>query len=128
MQNLAARLVTHTKKHAHISPILKSLHWLLVDRQIQFKILLLTFKCLYVQAPSYLTDLIQVSMPTTQLRDSSKLILKSLLLKPNYGNKWFTRAEADLLNTLPEKLQEEESRAEFKKLLKTHLFDLEFTV
>ena len=83
MQNSAARLVTHTKKHAHISPILKSLHWLLIDRQIQFKILLLTFRCLYVQAPSYLTDLIQVSMPTTQLKDSSKLILKILLLKPN---------------------------------------------
>ena len=28
VQNAAARLVTNTRKYAHITPVLKSLHWL----------------------------------------------------------------------------------------------------
>ena len=60
LQNLAARLVTDKKKHAYIYPILKSLHWLSVHCRIRFKNLLLTCKCLHGQAPSYLTDLVQV--------------------------------------------------------------------
>jgi len=31
MQNLASRIVSRTRKHDHISPVLKSLHWLPVN-------------------------------------------------------------------------------------------------
>ena len=44
LQNLAARVVTRTQKHDHITPVLKSLHWLLLESRIQYKVLLLTFK------------------------------------------------------------------------------------
>ena len=56
LQNSAARLITRTKKWNHITPVLKSLHWLPVNRRIQFKILLITFKCLHGLAPNYLID------------------------------------------------------------------------
>ncbi|KAF7649941.1 hypothetical protein LDENG_00133700, partial [Lucifuga dentata] len=39
VQNAAARLLTHTKRREHITPVLASLHWLPVHFQIQFKIL-----------------------------------------------------------------------------------------
>ena len=46
VQNSAARLLTGTRKHEHISPILRSLHWLPSSERIDFKLLLLTFKSL----------------------------------------------------------------------------------
>ena len=59
IQNAAARVLTGTRKREHISPVLASLHWLPVKSRIEFKILLLTYKVLNNQAPSYLNDLIQ---------------------------------------------------------------------
>ena len=44
VQNTAARLVTKSRKHEHITPILNSLPWLPVVNRIKFKILLLVFK------------------------------------------------------------------------------------
>ncbi len=58
VQNAAARLLTGAKKHEHITPILASLHWLPVSFRIQLKILLIVFKALNGQAPSYISDLI----------------------------------------------------------------------
>ena len=42
----------------HITPVLQSLHWLPVEKRIQYKILLLTYKCLHARAPTYLSDLL----------------------------------------------------------------------
>ena len=42
----------------HLLPILKSLHFLLVKFRIEFKIALLTLKCLLCYAPKYLKNLI----------------------------------------------------------------------
>ena len=42
VQNTAARILTGTKRREHITPVLKSLHWLPVEYRIMFKTLLLT--------------------------------------------------------------------------------------
>ena len=60
VQNAAARLVTNTPRICHITPILKDPNWLPIKYRIEFKIVLLTFKCLYGLAPQYLVDLIAV--------------------------------------------------------------------
>ena len=44
LQNRAARTLTYTRKYDHITPVLKSLHWLPVEQRVTFKLLLLTFK------------------------------------------------------------------------------------
>ena len=44
IQNIAARVVTRSKKSCHITPILKDLHWLLVRYRIVYKILLIVYK------------------------------------------------------------------------------------
>ena len=64
LQNCAARLVTGTRKYEHITPVLKELHWLPVRFRIQYKILLLCFKCFYGIAPSYLCDLLAPYNPS----------------------------------------------------------------
>ena len=47
VQNSAARLLTGSRKHEHITPdcVLRDLHWLPVHERIHFKILLMNFKC-----------------------------------------------------------------------------------
>lgn len=56
-QNAAATL-TKTKKRAHITLLLMSLHWLPVYYRISFKILLVTFKALHGLAPDYISELL----------------------------------------------------------------------
>ena len=63
VQNSAAKLVTRSRKYDHVQPLFYDLHWLKVDKRIEFKILLLTFKILRNECPSYLRDLITIYVP-----------------------------------------------------------------
>ena len=56
IQNAAARLVKGAPRFCHVTPLLFHLHWLPISYRIKFKILLLTFKCLYGLAPNYLIE------------------------------------------------------------------------
>uniref|UniRef100_A0A3Q2WLT1 Reverse transcriptase domain-containing protein n=1 Tax=Haplochromis burtoni TaxID=8153 RepID=A0A3Q2WLT1_HAPBU len=75
VQNAAARILTKTKKFAHITPVLADLHWLPVKYRIQFKILLFTFKITNNTAPSYLKELLNPYAPARALRSFSQLLL-----------------------------------------------------
>ena len=55
--NAAARVVTKSFKFEHIPPLLRDLHWLPILKRIQFKIVVLTFKIFYSDAPGYLCEL-----------------------------------------------------------------------
>ena len=57
VQNSAARLVTRTRKHDHITPVLFSLHWLPVEYRCQYKLLTYTYKALHGTAPEYRKNL-----------------------------------------------------------------------
>ena len=59
-QNVAARLLTSSRKYDHITPVLQELHWLPVRYRIHFKILLLTYKALNCMTLAYVNDLINV--------------------------------------------------------------------
>lgn len=72
VQNAAARLITLSRKHGHITPILLNLHQLPIHYRIMFKILLITYKALNNLAPSYIRDLLIPYIPSRQLRSSSK--------------------------------------------------------
>ena len=54
--NAAARLVCSTRKHEAVSPLLRDLHWLRVPQRIDFKLAVLTYRCLHSTAPPYLAD------------------------------------------------------------------------
>jgi len=97
VQNAAARLVSCSKKQEHITPILRNLHWLPVEQRIVFKILLLTFKALHNQAPSYLCDLLDRYVPSRALRSSSQnLLVKHTYRYKTYGKRAFSCAAPDL--------------------------------
>ena len=57
-QNAAARLVLGIPRCEHITPGLKSLQWLPVEKRIVFKLCLLVYKTQHCLAPSYLYGLL----------------------------------------------------------------------
>ena len=123
MQNTAARIVSKTKKSQHITPVLRSLHWLPIHKRIVFKLLLLTYKALNGQAPSYISELLTKYKPSRNLRSGTKY----LLAVPNtktYGDRSFQVAAAELFNKLPMELKTAVSTNSFKAQLKTYLFNL----
>jgi len=63
IQNSLARAVVKALKFYHITPILKSLHWLKIDERIEYKLLSLTYKTLATAQPTYLHSLISVQPP-----------------------------------------------------------------
>jgi len=75
LQNSAARLITLSKKHEHITPILSELHWLPVYQRCKFKILIFTYKILHDQAPLYLSELITRSVPIKVTRHAYEVHL-----------------------------------------------------
>ena len=123
LQNCAARVITGTIKYDHITPVLKELHWLPIVHRIDYKIALLTYKCLHGQAPEYLKDLISKYNPQRQLR-SSKLNLLNIPLTntKTLGPRAFTYSSPFVWNSLPEHVKIQDSICNFKTALKTFLF------
>ena len=58
VQNTAARVVYRIGKYDHITPVLKSLHWLPVEFRIKYKICLLTFNSLHGHGPEYMSEML----------------------------------------------------------------------
>ena len=128
VQNTAARLITRTKKHNHITPVLVSLHWIPVQYRIQYKLLLYTFKALNGLAPIYLEELINIYQPTRSLRSEHEMrLIQPRIRTKLYGERRFDKATANLWNSLPIHMRHERSIELFKKNLKTHLFKLAFS-
>jgi len=120
--NTAARIVTRTKIRNHITPVLKSLHWLPVVQRCSFKTALLTFKILHGMAPSYLSDLIKYYFPVRNLRSESDILLEVPKCKSSSSSRAFAFAAPTLWNSLPYEIRTCTSIDSFKSKLKTFLF------
>ena len=127
VQNAAARVLTRTRKFDHITPILKSLHWLPIQARADFKVLLLTYKALNGLAPSYITSMIQPYIPGRSLRsqDAGYLTVTSFK-KKTVGGRAFSHRAPRLWNALPLTIRRAASLSTFKSKLKTHLFTLHY--
>ena len=124
IQNAAARVLTRTRKMDHISPVLASLHWLPVKSRVEFKVLLLTYKALNGQAPSYLTELLVPYNPSRPLRSQSAgLLVVPRIAKIRSGGRAFNYQAPLLWNHLPVSVREADTLSTFKTRLKTFLFD-----
>nr|XP_054591206.1 uncharacterized protein LOC129155077 [Nothobranchius furzeri] len=124
VQNAAARVLMRIKKSDHISPVLASLHWLPVKFRIDFKILLLTYKALNNQAPSYISDLIVPYVPNRALRSQTAgLLVVPRISKIRMGGRSFSYQASLLWNQLPALVREADTLSTFKNRLKTFLFD-----
>jgi len=122
--NTGARIVTRTRPDAHITPLLKSLHWLPIEARLQFKILITVFKGLNnIDAPIYIKELLEPLNSTRTLRSSTKNLLKVPKSRTKtYGDRAFSVTGPVLWNKLPDELRHELSLNSFKSKLKTFLF------
>lgn len=123
----ASAMLTGTRKFDHITPVLRSLHWLPVSFRIKFKILLFVFTSLHGLAPPYIADLIQEQKPTRSLRSQSqKLLLVPRSKMKSRGDRAFAVAAPKLWNSLPLYIRESPTLGQFKTHLKTYFFTLAF--
>jgi len=74
IQNSLARTVMKAPTSCHITPILRSLHWLRITERIEYKLLSLTYKVLTTTQPPYLHNLIYIQRP----RSTRLLLLGNL--------------------------------------------------
>jgi hypothetical protein len=141
--NAAARAVTKTPKLNHISPILKSLHWLKINQRIEYKVISLTHKALHSGHPAYLRSLLDLNH-IRQTRSSSLITLNRPTNKScrKITNRSFQHFAPALWNSLPSQLRQPShslsnlspsnlspfsiSSQVFHKKLKTYLFNLSF--
>ena len=58
IQNYAARVIAgNVGEYDHVSPVLKELGWLPIKEHLQYRDAVLVHKCMYNQAPSYLSQM-----------------------------------------------------------------------
>lgn len=126
MQNKAARLVTRTSPREHITPVLMELHWLPVNRRIEYKVLMYAFKALNGLAPGYIEDLVVRHAPSRRLRSTDANLLNVPRTKSRYGDRTFTNSSAKLWNSIPSHMRTISNLDTFKRSLKTYLFKQEY--
>jgi len=129
-QNTAARLITRTNRREHITPVLKSLHWLPVAQRIKYKCLALCFKSLHsVTAPDYLRQMLHPHTPSRALRSGSQTTKLAVSRSNNlYGDRAFSILAPKLWNSLPCGIHNHITFPSFKRAIKTFLFKEHFTI
>ena len=126
VQNAVARIALDLSKFCHITPALQQLHWLPVIKQIQFKILLLTFKAIHGLSPPYISELMTVKAKSTyglHSNNSTLLLPTTQKMLPTLSACSFAAVAAALWNKLPADIRNVASLNSFKKPIKTFLFN-----
>lgn len=128
--NAAARLVCSKRRHEHITPVLRELHWLRVPERITFKICSLVYRSLDGTAPPYLSELIHLSSSNVSRRRLRSADTRELIVPPTnrktMGDRAFAVNGPQQWNTLPAQLRNLQSFSIFRRQLKTHLFSRSF--
>ena len=109
------------KNPDHITPILRQLHWLPIQKRICHKIISATYGLVHDNNPLYLSDLLQKHTHSRLLKSASR----SLLGVPGpmdsetkrYGQRTFRYVAPSLWNVLPESIKEKDSTQSFRLLL-----------
>jgi hypothetical protein len=128
VQNHAARLLSGARRCDHITPVLKSLHWLPVTERVVYKILITAHKCICAKsAPEYLCDLLDLYKPKRCLRSAlDNTLLSRPVSKLAAGDRSFRYSAPRLWNSLPTVIREQTVTTTFKKSIKTFLFAKHF--
>ena len=105
VQKAAARLISNKTKFQRISPVMKDLHWLPIKKQIEYKILVLTFKCVHNLAPAYLTELLHNRTNKGTRADNNNLLVVPKVKKSTFEGRSFSCTAPFLWNQLPNHLR-----------------------
>ena len=126
VQNAAARLITGTAKFSHITPVLRTLHWLPIKQRVQFKMLIFVFKAINGLAPNYISNLVNILLCPSKylLRRNNEILLEPYngKTKKTLGDRAFAVAAPRLFNSLLCEIRHESCFNTFKTKVKTFLF------
>ena len=99
VQNTAARIVSRVPRRCHIIPVLLTLHCLAVKYRVQFKALVLTYKAMHNEGPSYIKDMLVHHNSRRTLRSDFKLLLRLPMPRTHLGDRAFPVAAPTLWKT-----------------------------
>jgi len=128
-RNAVAWLVLGLSPRDHISSALQTLHWLPIHYRIQFKIALLMYNALAGQCPEYIKDIVApvASNPGwQQLRSAARSDVIVPRCRTKFGSHAFSIAGPEVWNRLPQSVRSADTVRQFRRLLKTHYFQLHF--
>ena len=130
--NAAARLVFSANRSAHATSLLQELYWLRVPERIQFRLCVLTYRCLNGTAPQYLGECILPASSRSSGRQLRSTELISLLVpstcRTTIGDRAFPVAAARAWNSLSPRVRAASSIVSFRRELKPYLFLKSFPV
>ena len=121
VQNAAARLLTNTRRRDHITtPVLRQLHWLPIQRRVEFKIACMAHQSLTSTAPTYLSADIQLVSEhgRRNLRSSSYRTLAVPCTRTTLGDGSFAVAGPHVWNSLPATIRQITSYGQFRQHMK----------
>ena len=131
VQNNAARLICKSSKKKHVTPLLKSLHWLPVRSRIKYKLACLCYSYFSGTGPTYLSDMLTQYSTLPKLRSSSdQYQLRNPGKEVNtktFGERSFRYQGPLVWSSLPESIRNSPSPSSFRTALKTHLFRSVYT-
>jgi hypothetical protein len=123
VQNSAARVLSRTPARDHITPVLARLHWLPIEKRIEYKALCTMHNALHnPDAPQYLRDMCSIYLPARPLRSAHQLDLNIARTRNAHDERAFSQSAARLWNALPQALRAQGESLTFRKNLKTFLF------
>ena len=127
IQNSAARIVSNTSRYTSMTPVLRKLHWLLVELRTVFKTATLVYQYLHTGCPRYFAPYLSSYCSTYSTRRSQSvgnfLIIPKFCPSVHKSIKQFGNSfafDAPIVwNALPDDIRASPSLASFRKQLKT---------
>jgi len=105
-QNVLARVVAQAPSIISSADIRRDLHWLHISHRISYKISLLTWKALYTDEPSYLSELISPYVPAQTLRSSNTYLLSIPTgVTSHFFSRSFSVSAPSTWNSLPQHIR-----------------------
>ena len=98
VQNFACRIVSGARKYDHITPLLKSLSWLLVKDQLYYRQAIMALKCMTGHAPECLTSQVMTREQVSERTTRSSQKLKTPLFRTASGQRTFYYRTVKLWN------------------------------
>ena len=121
-------VINNLKKYDHITRHLQDIHCLRIQERINYKILVMVFKCKHKLALTYLHDLItfEYNKPLRSTTNNDIPVIKCNTALVHKSS--FKLVGPRLWNKLPKKIKAIDTLSDFKKNLETHLFCLSYNI
>jgi len=118
--------VTGSPRFSHSVPLLKSLHWLLVQSRIIFKLCTIAYQTISSGEPSRLFFTLSLAPKPRELRSFGFHLLSVPIVKTHAVTCAFSIVVRTLWNSPPERVKSTNSKVSFRHHLKIHLFRLAY--